>query len=226
MMQLDKEMIQSGEMSERYLNGQLTPEEAAAFEDYLMDHPDLVAQLELDSVFKATLPEVQLSEPQQSKPQKPKQGFRSWFSWPTHPVITAAATLGVCVLILPLIYPSASPPDYPVLVNMEQVVLAPMRGATDTNRAVITTKPGDHYFEVVVETSDDSALAYRVDVVRESDGLPVVPRQTFKLHHSGELKLALPVDRFAPGNYRLTATPDTQAGKPDIFFFKVRHGGP
>ena len=55
---LDDEYISQNDIVQRYLQNKLTPEETVMFEEYMMDKPELLEQLELDSVMVGILPQV------------------------------------------------------------------------------------------------------------------------------------------------------------------------
>ncbi|MDU0352778.1 hypothetical protein RS130_01530 [Paraglaciecola aquimarina] len=55
---MDDKYITENDIVKRYLHNKLTPEETVEFEEYIMDKPELLEQLELDSVFVQTLPEA------------------------------------------------------------------------------------------------------------------------------------------------------------------------
>ncbi|TQV82943.1 hypothetical protein [Aliikangiella coralliicola] len=55
---MDKTYIDENDIVAKYLRGQLTPEETIDFETYLIDKPELVELVEMDSVLYKALPEV------------------------------------------------------------------------------------------------------------------------------------------------------------------------
>ncbi|MEP1384158.1 MAG: hypothetical protein ABJK64_10240 [Paraglaciecola sp.] len=55
---MDDEYITQNDIIHKYLHNKLTPEEVMAFEEYIMDKPHLLEQLELDSVMVETMPNV------------------------------------------------------------------------------------------------------------------------------------------------------------------------
>ena len=47
---MDKKYIEENGIVTKYLRGQLTPEETSEFEAYFLDKPEIIEQLELDSI--------------------------------------------------------------------------------------------------------------------------------------------------------------------------------
>ena len=64
MSQLNDEYIKQHNLVTRYIRGQLTPEEAAEFESYFIDKPDLLEQIELETVLYEQIPKVEI-QPQE-----------------------------------------------------------------------------------------------------------------------------------------------------------------
>ena len=55
---MDKNYIEQNAIDTKYLRNQLTPEQSEEFEVYLLDHPEMLEQLELDAVLGSELPDV------------------------------------------------------------------------------------------------------------------------------------------------------------------------
>ena len=49
--QFTREQVENDDVANRFLKRQLSPEETIAFEEYLMEHPELLEQLQLDEMF-------------------------------------------------------------------------------------------------------------------------------------------------------------------------------
>lgn len=65
-MKIKNDDIEIQNLTIRYLKGQLSPEETIAFEEYILDKPELLEQLELDSVLIKTLPQIEESRAKES----------------------------------------------------------------------------------------------------------------------------------------------------------------
>ncbi len=70
MSSMDKEYVVQNDIAQRYLCGRLTPEEAEAFEVYLLDHPDMREQLELDTLLANGLSRVSIDRPRKRTESK------------------------------------------------------------------------------------------------------------------------------------------------------------
>ncbi|MEP0355294.1 hypothetical protein [Paraglaciecola sp.] len=86
------ETINQNDIVQKYLHNKLTPEETVEFEEYIMDKPHLLEQLELDSVMVEHLPSVQ-EIPVQSRL------FSSIFK-----TIAFAAPVLCCVVLLLILF--------------------------------------------------------------------------------------------------------------------------
>lgn len=55
---MNADYISQHDIVQRYLKGKLTPEETVEFEEYILDKPELLEQLEVDSVMSEHLPNI------------------------------------------------------------------------------------------------------------------------------------------------------------------------
>jgi hypothetical protein len=88
---ITEEYIQENDIARRYLQKRLSPEEEAAFEVFLMEHPQVLEQVELDAAISHVLPEVVFQQKTKTK----------WFSSWLQPAV--AFCLGL-IIGLPIIY--------------------------------------------------------------------------------------------------------------------------
>lgn len=84
--------IEAKNLANRYLKGQLSPDEIVAFEEYILDKPELLEQLELDSILIETLPKIEESR---VKPSLFSTFYASW-----RVLLPTACSLVLFVLLL------------------------------------------------------------------------------------------------------------------------------
>jgi hypothetical protein len=221
MAKMDQHFIDANNIVGKYLRDELTPEETIAFEEYLMDHPALIDELELDAVFIKAMPEAV-----KAMENSPKKTFL-WFATPLR---ASFATLLVCLIALPMMLRmfdesgGAGQDDVEVMANIQHIFLTPMRGVGDGSRVpVITPSRVDRYFEVTVQTSDMNASEYQIDIINRKTRAAVLTPAVFSVMSTGDIKLALPSKAYQTGDYVLTATPMSGPSKPEKFYFSVRH---
>lgn len=82
------------EQALRYVRGDMSAEEEAAFEAHFLDNPDLLAELELDLIMRVALESVS-EETSRRKPANPV-----WFLRPTLSPLAAAAIVTVVAVVM------------------------------------------------------------------------------------------------------------------------------
>lgn len=217
---MDKQYIEQHGIVGKYLQGQLTGEESTAFEEYLMDNPHMVEQLELDQLMTQAMPAA-FSQLQQDKQTKP----RSFWWWLQNPLSASFATMVVCVLCFPLVSHlfMARDDDPSVIANPPQVYLAPVRGELEqVQMPVILIGNNDRLFELTIQPSDYSATQYEIEIKTiDSDNVTLVA-QPFEVMPSGDIKLLLPAKFYLEGKYQLTAKPINSSAAIERFYFTVK----
>ena len=127
MSNMSAKYIKENNISSRYLHGHLTPEESIQFEQYLMDKPELIEQLEIDMAFKSRLVDYDFGA------EKPKT-LRNWFF--NTPLGASFSTLTACCMVFYLYSVNGNgPADFhpgALLAKQSQVVfLDTLRGSGD-----------------------------------------------------------------------------------------------
>ncbi len=231
MFTMDKVYIDHNDIIAKYLRGQLTPEESVAFEEYLMDQPALIEQLELDSLLIRTMPEAVKSAESQVKQVVKKY----WFF--NTPLFASFATLLICVVSLSFVYSTFDvandfdkstdhdSSDPAVMVNIQHILLYSARGGDDEvkDAPVVTPLPTDRYFEISVQTSDSQATAFEIEIVNAITQTRLLPPQVFEAMPSGDIKLTLLSVVYPPGDYVVTAKAVGSQSTPETYYFSVRH---
>ncbi|MFT4928282.1 MAG: hypothetical protein ACI8WB_004401 [Phenylobacterium sp.] len=220
---MDESYIEQNNIVAKYLRGQLTPEETVVFEEYLMDKPALIEQLEMESTLFRTMPQAVKSIDKQ-----PAKKFW-WFATPWWAGWASFATLLICVLSYPLIHSildgESDLPDAVVMVNLQHIYLSPVRGAVNDadNVPVVTPLSSDRYFEITVQTANSSAVAFEVEIKNRKTEASLLAAQVIQLMDSGDIKLTLLSKVYPPGEYILLAAPVDGKSGPETFYFNVQH---
>lgn len=224
MSKLTQKTIEQHDVIAKYLQGRLLAEEAAEFEVYLMDHPALLEQLELDDMMIRTMPQAMTD----MKGAKVKN--QRWWDWLfVTPLRSNLATFALCCIGFTLLYPvlnkhlEQSSQDA-VMANIQHIFLAPMRGARDS-RFIPEIMPlsADRYIEVTIQTSDEATTTYDISIINRASKATVMASRRFNIMQSGDIKLTLPTRSFTSGEYQLTAKPVNSQSEPELYYFSVRH---
>lgn len=218
---MDREFIEQHDIAQRYLHGRLTPEEAEEFEVYLMDNPEMIEELELDSIFVSHTASLKNLE------QKPAPWW-AWF-W-QKPAGASFSTLCFSVGIMWLSFP---------WINNEIAE----QGA-DTSTGIAGFEAKTHYFEIerssnaqtprVIEVSnkklthvfvlapaDLESSVFDVSILSSNDEEIFVFSALIR-DGNGEISFATPGHVFEVDQYRIevtsgdTLTPDKKQIVPFI----------
>lgn len=93
-LQFSKEQIEHDDIAKRYVQGQLSSEENIAFEEYLMEYPEMLDQLQLDQVFMDAMGEVDVLKAN-SVQEKRLLGVVSGIKWLCFGAIGAYASVAM-----------------------------------------------------------------------------------------------------------------------------------
>ena len=217
MLKMEKTYIDEHQIDQKYLRGQLTPEESAAFENYLMENETLVDQLELDTLMIQAMPQA-------VQPQDKTASTQRWWAFIATPMRASLATFVVCLLVFPFGYKTlfdAGEPGDQVIANIPMVYLAPVRGGDITPSALIQLKSTDRYFELSVEVGDRSATHYQNDIFDRKNGKQMLMPHQYEVMSSREIRLMLPSGGYPSGDYQVLAEPIGSARPGETFHFSV-----
>lgn len=207
---MDRKYIEENDIAGRYLRGQLTPEETIEFEVYLIDNPELIKELEMDTVFLKTMPYID----QLPGKRVYKRGWFSTIVWQA-----SLATIAVCLVAIQI---------YLFTVNgkSEYQIGIPEHAYLDTVRSVPMDEPVsvelfDYHneLELIHPVTDHSVSKYRIAINESSgnkealDGKDELIIDTY-LQKSGEIKVSLPINLVPAGRYLIKINPLDSNGIP------------
>jgi hypothetical protein len=230
MVDMGNDYIAQNNVVAKYLRGQLTPEEAVAFEVYLMDKPALIEQLEMDRVLIKTMPEAV------KHAKKTSKWTLGWFNTPLFAsLFGSVATLLICVIGFSYLQSSSIDEGQPngvpddVIVNIPLVYLSPLRGADDSSgidsnsAPVVSPKKADRYFAVIIQPSDTHVDVFEVQIVNRVTEVIVLQTQVVEPMVSGDIKLTLLSEMYPSGDYAIIAKAVNSPSGPKTYYFSVRH---
>ncbi|WDE11984.1 hypothetical protein [Thalassomonas haliotis] len=202
---MDSKYIKEKNIISRYLRGGLTPEETIEFEEYLIDKPELIEQLEIDNQLMKTLPEVNYSA---AKTQT------SIFDFLMTPLRASFATGFSCLMgfyLFTLYDGSISAPPQGLVAKQSQVVfLDTLRGAGSSQDAprTITLSAGTNSISIGVPAEPDyPTVKYKIQVNHDQ-----IPKGQFSTKcrladQSGYFFITLEGEPLQPGVYLIDAIP-------------------
>lgn len=191
---IDADYISQHDIAQRYLQGKLTPEETVEFEEYLMDKPELLEQLELDSVMVEHLPNVFNSPP------KTAQNKRSRWT-PLFSHITAIAACSLLAVTLWLGQPNSeiSPNFSPNIVYLENYRSA-------TNITTLSFKLDEAFKVIAIDVPPNSGNEFDLKIV-DTNGQYVLA-QHLQTNGNNEVTFLLYSTVLMNEKYKLELTKD------------------
>ena len=136
---MDKKYIEQHSIDIKYLRNQLTPEENEEFEVYLLEHPDMLEQLELDNALMKAMPEVSIKQQSTSG--------SSLLSWISLKSFASGALASAAVMTF-------------AIIGLEQASVTQSQNILlVANRSINTTQQPDYFEPIGVQPGGSSLTA-------------------------------------------------------------------
>ncbi|WDD99203.1 hypothetical protein [Thalassomonas actiniarum] len=202
---MDSKYIKDKNVIARYLRGGLTPEESMEFEEYLIDKPELIEQLEIDNQLMKVLPEVDYSK---------HESKTSLLDFLMTPLRASFATGVSCLLAVYLftLYKGGipAPPDGLVAKQSQVVFLDTFRGSANEQQVsrTIPLSAGTNSISIGIPAEPDyPTVKYKIQVSHKQ-----IPRGQFSTKcrladQSGYFFITLEGQPLQPGLYLIEAIP-------------------
>ncbi|MEP1554376.1 MAG: hypothetical protein ABJJ44_03155 [Paraglaciecola sp.] len=207
---MDDEYITQNDIIHKYLHNKLTPEEVMAFEEYIMDKPHLLEQLELDSVMVETIPLVNESNGNNaSRAQSPKPSF--WDVLFGTPLKASLGTGLACALVIVLLLPNMQSSTTPAIGNLELFYLSDVR-SNDYEQKFAVAKSAETLI-FVLEAEFEQITPFTVSLTNESTGQPIFTNIPYTPSDVGEIYVPVSVQDMPKGNYQFEYYPANNQSK-------------
>ncbi|WDE05286.1 hypothetical protein SG34_029030 [Thalassomonas viridans] len=202
---MDSQYIKDKNIINRYLHGSLTPEECIEFEEYLIDKPELIEQLEIDSQLMKALPEVDYSTPEADN--TPKKGWSfpltDWLS--LTPLKASITTALLCLLGFNLVDSSWQQADGLIVEESRMVFLDTLRSGNTGDVPHKVALPGSQNLSLGIPADPDyPAVEYRIKISRNSQEFSSRCRLA---DPSGHFFITLDGQALQPGLYLIDLIP-------------------
>lgn len=189
---MDREFIEQHDIAQRYLHGRLTPEEAEEFEVYLMDNPEMVAELEIDATLQSS---INVSQ------NTPKQAAR-FLRWLDYQLVSFAAVASSIVMGFLLFWQSGAPSNLPtgVMTDITVVTLGTSRSSAQPIKKVSKSDlSGSLMLEIQPAAYDEDM--FDLVVKRREDGKVIHKVDNVEINNRGDVLLLLPSELLSSGIY-------------------------
>lgn len=222
---MDAKQIAERQVIERYLSGQLSEEDAQAFEAYVEAHPEMIREIETIARMKSGLATLQKRGELAAllKPDVP--------AWYRRPAIVAALAAGVAAVVFFIAQPlGLDRGGAPLAATLQQ--LAGKRGSVPTissrlslsrsrgiTPATLSVQPSGAAIEVTLQISaPDGAAHYTVSLLRAAGG-SVASIKELRANSEGNLAFFVAADSLVEGTYLFRVS--TEGREPQDFGMRV-----
>lgn len=189
--QYTQEIVEQEDVVHRYLHGKLTAEEQILFEEYVMEHPEILEHIQIDEIFVRSMGEVN------SKRAVNKSRFWSTIKW----VGTGALGAYASVMLMTLINPST-----PVAVGIDQMVyIDTVRSSAPTLQRIALSKSNEQ-LALLLPTQFNQAGPFDVSIVDDDTNKTLVQIESVEKTEDDDIAVLVNSRMFKSGLYRLSST--------------------
>lgn len=188
-----------------YIQGKLTPEEVVEFEQYFLDEPELVEQIELEMALKQHLPDVEL-DAAIAKHQPKKVSWLAKIMDSLRQPIAASMAASVATAIICAVSFSwywqgkQATPDFTGSGKVNLVYVSPMRSGVLDEQATLSMARGDEQVTLVLQPSDTTASTFNIKMLGPK-GKVVQAFNQIDVQGMGDLIIALPMQQLNEGTW-------------------------
>lgn len=186
-------------MAHDYLKGTLSPEEQVIFEEYLMEHPDILENLQIDSLLAQTLSEVAM--PSKKRLELFKGNFR--LSWLSSLSLLGLGAIGayVSMFIISLL-------NAPVATvhTLESVVYVETMRSVNSEQVAAKLPLSAGNIGLMIAADFDQAGPFEVSISEYSTQRLVIELENVHKTENDDLAVILNTRIFNAGLYQVTTT--------------------
>jgi hypothetical protein len=205
-LKMDDEYITQNDFVQRYLQNKLTPEETVEFEEYILDKPELLERLELDSILTEHLPTAIKVLP------SPILKKMSWWK-PLFSNLTAVAACSLLVAVLLFDKPNYSN------ISPDVIYLEDFRG--DQTEFIVNFAKGSNEKVIIIQPKTFDIDNFKVDIRRENSSLVVKHWPSLQKNLSGDLVINLNKSDLPPDSYKMILTHAESSNVDSVFSIKI-----
>lgn len=189
-MQFSKEQVENGDIANRYLQGQLSPEETMAFEIYLLEHPELLEQLNIDQVFIDAIGSVDIQKTDNTEESK-STSFWPNFKWLGLGAIGAYVSVALFSMLM----------TNSVMMNVDRVVYVETVRSSDPVQKRIRLSDKDERMVLMLSTSFDQEGPFDVSIVRVDTNQVVAEFKGVPKTETDDIAIIVDSGLFEVGGY-------------------------
>ncbi|NCP65720.1 MAG: hypothetical protein GW763_12760 [Paraglaciecola sp.] len=194
---INTDYINQHDVIRRYLKGKLSAEETLEFEEYMLDKPELLEQLEIESVLVEHLPRATFKTVHTSS--------RWWYIFTGKPLWASLSTFALCTLGFSLL---SVYHEQPLNVLQSQSIdvlyVSNIRGVDQTDASYSLSSLAETTL-LILQPEDTESLSYQV-TVRDHLNRTVVDTTNLRINNNGDLLLPVATKQLSVGKLKITLT--------------------
>ncbi len=207
---MDSDYINENQVADRYLMGQLTPEESAEFEERLLWDKEVQDELILCQKLRQGIKDAETARVPRPRAKERAPGmFASWLTdILASPAYAVAASLMVVVLAGVLLVSRPFETTPPEFTGTRVLPLITTRGPGDAPVEFMRGKSAQELILLTLDPGPGAYRNYRLTVFRKFDNgeLTIVAQfDRVQPDYGGNLVIGFPGNRFTPGDYLVRA---------------------
>lgn len=213
---MNLDYIEQQDITRSYLQGKLSASESASFEEFILDKPDMVAQLELDTILLQNLAKSTNKSEQLAMLSSVGQSLHDVWK------LGLAAALGA-LMVLPFVqYQSVSDGVVPEIEGHNHIAyLESSRSLNTTSKNIVITADVKQLILMIQPaTLDENHFA--VTLKQSGDEYANTYTTQSQLANSGDLIITIPAEGLKQGGYELSLNGLNSSFKQTFAFELVR----
>ena len=211
---MDRDYIEQHDILDRYRRNQLTPEMRIEFEEYILDKPDLIEQLELDMLFESGLQGQTAGSLKEASASSIRPRGLFFAASAAFSLLAASVVLNFLQnsenrrLTDELARASGAQPNIQILDL--PTVLSDGGSFRPVGTLLLDTPAAIAIFNVQLPFPEEPR--FRVLIRSHPEGREILVLNDVEPHGEGDLVFSLPLALFEPGNYYVEVSAD--GGEP------------
>lgn len=178
------------DFAHRYIHSQLLPEERIAFEEYLMDHPELVNAIETDKLMNLGLSHTRVS------PGKPKErSGNTWLGW----LLSGAGVAYLSVLLFGLV-----PGQEQSVQRVDRVVYIDAIRSADSVQKRISLGKSSEKMVLMLSTEMGQTGPFNIKISKLNNPNIVAEVQNVEQSETNDIVILVEAALFEAGLYQIT----------------------
>lgn len=212
MKSLTMDEVVQGDIAHKYLHGRLSEEHKALFEQFLLDNPEMIEQLQIDQLLKAHIKKL---------PAKRPSIREAWHQLMGKPMYYAC-TFALAFILGIYASPTFNTGEQAALNgNIEITYVSNLRGDTQAPDSIVSLSDELDTLLLVLQPTTQQKQNYLVTVTAQEKNLTLIDSSAYSTNEMGEIMLPLGRSRLNPGLIKIDFAPIGQPSQKESMLVKL-----